>query len=188
MNKSDLIDEINSIKNAKRIYRDQVTKFVIKNPEVFPFLLELALENNSKTSIKSSWVLELVCFKNIDLLIPYLGYFSKNLHKINHESILRPIAKICSFIAEIYDSLDQKNIKKNLTVGNKIQIIEANFDWLINNHKIATQVYAMDVLYFLGKEFDWVHPELKLVLEQNISNGSAGYQVRAKRVLKKLNI
>ncbi|MCF6297636.1 MAG: hypothetical protein L3J08_06585 [Flavobacteriaceae bacterium] len=187
MNKNDLINEIISIKNAKRIYRDRATSFVIKNPEIFPFLLELTFENEKRMAIKSSWVLELVCFENINLLIPHLNYFVENLHNVNHESMLRPLSKICSFIANIYDLSNQNEIKKKLTTENKIQIIEVSFDWLIGNHKVATQVFAIDTLFLLGKYFDWVHTELKLVLKQNINKGSAGYQVRAKRVLERLD-
>ena len=66
----------------------------------------------------------------------------------------------------------------------KEKIIVVNFDWIIENHKVATQVFAMDTLLILGKKYDWVHNELKLILEKNTSSGSAGYQAHAKKILK----
>lgn len=186
MNKEDLINQIESIKNARRVYRDNAAKFVLENPELFPFLLELVFENKIKTAIKASWVLELVCMEQIKLMALHLNYFTERLKKLDHESILRPLSKICFFITNTYCSSNSNQINKNLTMQNKTQMIEVNFDWLIENRKVATQVFAMDTLYFLGLEFDWVHQELKLILEQNLSKGSPGYQVRAKRTLKKL--
>ncbi len=188
MNKENLIIQIDSIKNAKRIYRDQGAEFVLENSELFPYLLELVFENKTKTAIKASWVLELVCMESVELMAHHLNYFSINLRKCDHESMLRPLSRICFYIINAYSSSESNEIKKYLTHENKIQIIEANFDWLIEDHKIATQVFAMDTLYLLGLEFDWIHLELKLVLEQNIITGSPGYKVRAKRTLEKIEL
>jgi len=182
MNKNDLVKQINTVINAKRVYRNTATDFVIKNDELFPFLLELVFENQNRINIKSAWVLELVCQKNIVLLKNHLNYFINNLNRITDESALRPISKVCSFIANAY-----QNNKFKLTNSQKENIIETNFDWVIANHKIATQVFAMDTLFILGKEYDWVHTELQLILEKNASTGSPGYQSHAKKILHKLN-
>ena len=79
-------------------------------------------------------------------------------------------------------------IKAKMTDRHKNKIIETNFDWLIDKHKVANQAYAMDTLFLFGKEYDWITTELQLVLEKHIQSGSPGYQVRANRILKKLNI
>ncbi len=187
MNKLDLIVQINSIRNAKRIYRDDVANFVIENLETFPFLVELTFSDQKEVAIKSSWILELVCLHNINLLAPNIDYFTENLDKPSNESILRPLAKICFLIAEAYFSKTDHQIKSKVTEQHKNKIIEVTFDWLINEHKVANQAYAMDTLFLFGKENDWILNELKLVLEKHIQSGSPGYQVRAKRILKKLN-
>ena len=186
MNKSDLINELNSLKNAKRVYRDKSASFVLKHPETFPFLLEIVFENSLKFSVKAAWVLELVCFENINLIAKYLNYFTNNITRITDESALRPLSKVCFFITNAYFLKNKNPIKNHLTNKNIDQIIENNFDWLIENHKIATQVFAMDTLYLFGKEYDWIHQELKLVLEKDTSTKSVGYQSHAKKVLKEL--
>ena len=188
MNKSDLIAKINSIPNAKRSYRDEVTYFVIENIETFSFLVELTFGNQKKLSIKSSWVLELVCLQNINYLAADLDYFVENIDKPSDESILRPLAKICFLLTEAYYSISDNMIKAKMTDRHKNKIIETNFDWLIDKHKVANQAYAMDTLFLFGKEYDWITTELQLVLEKHIQSGSPGYQVRANRILKKLNI
>lgn len=181
MNKNDLINQINKIINAKRVYRDTATNFVLDNPETFSFLLELVFENQDRTAIKSAWVLELVCQKNILLIKKHLDLFINHINTITDESALRPTSKVCSFIVNAY-----QNNKLELTNTQKEIIIETNFDWVIANHKIATQVFAMDTLYTLGKEYDWVHTELQLILEKNAGTGSPGYQSHAKKILKLL--
>lgn len=182
MNKNDLINQINTIKNAKRVYRNAATDFVIHQPETFSFLLELIFKNQSKTAIKSAWVLELVCQKNILLIKEHLDFFINNINTITDESALRPISKTCSFIVNAY-----QNNKLELTNNQKEIIIETNFDWVITKHKVATKVFAMETLYLLGKEYNWVHTELKLILEKNTSTESAAYQSRSKKILKQLN-
>jgi hypothetical protein len=182
MNKNDLIIKIIAIKNAKRVYRDAAAEFVIQNDEVFSYLLELVFEISSKEAIKSAWVLELVCQENVLLMGNHLNLFINNLNRIKEESALRPLAKVCSFIAKSHQN-NELELKKDQID----KIIEVNFDWLIDNHKVATQVFAMDTLYILGKEYNWVHIELKLILEKSFSAGSAGYQSHAKRILQELN-
>lgn len=183
MDKKDLIEQIMIIKDSKRIYRDKVTDFVVKHPEVFPFLIALVFNGEETIAIKSAWVLELIYPKNNLLVDEYIDFFIANLNKIKDESALRPTAKICSFIAK-----DYRDKQIELSKDQKEGLITQNFDWLIQEHKIATQVHAMETLYLLGNKSKWVHIELKSILEKDILVKSAGYQSRAKKILHKLNM
>jgi hypothetical protein len=70
---------------------------------------------------------------------------------------------------------------------NHLELITAScFDWLIGDHKVAAKVYAMTSLLLLGRKFEWIHPELKMVIEQNYASGSAAYKARARMTLEKL--
>ena len=188
MNKLDLLVQINSMPNAKRVYRDNVTKFVIENEETIPFLIEFTFGDQKKVAIRSSWILELVCLQNINYLVPEIDYFISNLDRPSDESIIRPLAKICFLIVTACYSKTDNAVKSQITEQHKNKIIEVAFDWLINEHNVANQVYAMDTLFLFGKEYDWIPTELKLVIEKQILSSSPGYQVRAKRILKNLNI
>ena len=188
MNKWDLLVQINAMPNAKRSYRDDVTKFVTENLETIPFLVEFIFGDQKKVAIRSSWILELVCLQNINYLAPKIDYFITNINRPSDESILRPLAKICFLLVTACYSKTDIAVKSQLTEAHKKKIIEVAFDWLINRHNVANQVYAMDTLFLLAKEYDWIPTELKLVLEKHLLSGSPGYQVRAKRILKNLNI
>jgi hypothetical protein len=186
MTKADLIKELSFIKNTKRIYRENAADFICKYPETFAYLLKLVFDKQSKQNIKATWVLEIVCLKNLHLIIPYLDYFTKSLKKISDESALRPLSKICAFLSKSYFLKKDSFINTKLTEKQKERIVENSFDWLIEEHKVATQVFSMDTLYLMGKEYDWIHKELKLILQKNASSGSAGYQVHARNILKKI--
>jgi hypothetical protein len=41
----------------------------------------------------------------------------------------------------------------------------------------------MTCLYYRGTEIEWIHPELKQVIEERIHQGSAGYKNRGSKIL-----
>ncbi|MFK5959342.1 MAG: adenylosuccinate lyase [Lutibacter sp.] len=183
MNKEYLILQLNNIKNAKRENRLCVANLVIENPILFKYLLELVVEFNNKLSIKAAWVLEFVCTKKLDWLAPHLNYFTKNIHKIKFDSAVRPVAKICEFLAKSHTSTQASIIKNKITKNHINNIIEAGFDWLIGKQKVAVKAYTMEMLYLFGKNEKWIHQELQLIIQQNIINESAAYKARGKKIL-----
>ena len=44
----------------------------------------------------------------------------------------------------------------------------------------------MNVLYLLGQDYDWIHPELVQLLEKGYATGSTGFKSRARCVFDKL--
>jgi len=187
MNKDFLILQLNNIENAKRVNRLRVANLVIENPELFPFLLQLIFEFHNKTSVKAAWILELVCDKKLDWLALYLNFFTENIHKVKQDSCVRPISKVCNFIAIAYTSKKVSLMKETLTENQINTIIETGFDWMISNHKVAVKAYAMNALLLLGKNYDWVHEELQLIIQQNMVNESPAYKARGRMTLELIN-
>jgi len=58
-------------------------------------------------------------------------------------------------------------------------------DWLISDAKVATKCYSIRALYVLGFYFNWIHPELKIILAQNYHKQSAAYKAVTHEILKK---
>lgn len=187
MTKQDLIQQLINIENAKRINRERVAYLVLDNTELFHYLLEIMFTTDTKISIKAAWVLEIVCEQNLSIIVPYLDYFVENIGILKHDSAVRPASKICNFIAIAYTSKKDILFKKFLSKNHIDKIVETCFDWMISNHKVATKAYSMNALFLLGKNYDWVHTELKLILQQNISNESAAYKARGKITLDLIN-
>jgi hypothetical protein len=187
MNKAYLILQLEKMENAKRVHRLRVANLVLKNPDLLPFLLEIVFEVENKLSIKAAWSLELVLEQKLDWLTPHLDYFTNNISSVQFDSAVRPISKICNFIAIAYSSKKESLIKEFLTANQIETIIEAGFDWMISQHKVAVKAYTMNALFLLGKNYDWVHEELKLIIQQNITKESAAYKARGKMTLALIN-
>lgn len=187
MTKAYLIAQLEDIENAKRVNRNKVRDLVLENELLFPFLIEIVFELQGKTAIKAAWVLELVCEQKLDLLLPYLPYFTENINSLTHDSSVRPAAKICMFLGKFFISKKINSSEINITDKQIQLIIENSFDWLINKHKVATKAYAMQTLYLFGKNYDWVHEELKLIIQQNMATESAAYKARGKMTLALIN-
>ena len=161
---------------------------VRQHPEWFPKLLEHCFDTSYTYFYKAAWVLEFVLEKKPEFLFPYMDFFTGNLSGIRHESAIRPLAKICKQMAEIHVSNTLNNARNILKYNNISNIVEASFDWLISDTKVASKVYSMDTLYQLGRlknpKLKWIHPALNDILEKNISNESAAYKAHAKKILR----
>ena len=184
MNNQDLIGILQGVTNAKRIYRDEAAEAILQNIDLIPKLIDKVYDIEDPLHIKAAWVLELVCLENINLLNPYISEFIRGMSTLTHESALRPVSKVCCIWSSHY--FTNKPSECVISKLEKEQIISCNFDWLIEDHKVATQVFAMDTLYLWGRQDKWVHSELKSVLEKNTDTGTSGYKAHARKLLKNL--
>ncbi len=131
-------------------------------------------------------MLEFVARDNLDFLIPHLDRITSEMHKVHLDSAVRPMAKICECLIEAYYSKNDNLVKHSLKPSHIDHIIECCFDWMINDEKIAPKAYSMNSLYLLGQDYDWIHPELVLILERDFQMQSSGFKARAKHIIKKI--
>ncbi len=68
------------------------------------------------------------------------------------------------------------------------KIIETCLNRLIDTNLNTTAAYSMHTLFKLGKKYDWVNDELKLILSRDLSNQTSGYQFAEKNILKRFKI
>lgn len=172
--------------DASRSSRLKYAGLVLDDLSLMPNLVELLFMVNDKVSYKAAWVFEYVCTENIYVIIPFLDEFTNNLKKVHFDSAKRPLAKVCEMVATANYSEQPNPINKMLLSKHKEHIIEACFDWMINDEKIAVKAYAMSTLYLFGQGYKWIHPELTELLEQDYPNQSAGFKARARHILKKI--
>lgn len=186
MTKAQLYKELNYVNHSreKRLY---YANLINANPKLIAPLLEILFTVDDKISCRAAWVFEFTCGENLSLIIPYLDTFTANLSKVHLDSAVRPVAKVCEYITNAYYKNTNPAIKKHLTHNHRERIVEACFDWMINDEKVAPKAYSMQVLYLYGKDFDWIHPELAMILQNDFAKQSSGYKARAKKLLKKIN-
>ena len=172
--------------DSSRENRLKNAEMVLNNIGLMPMLKDVLFKVDDKVSCKAAWVLEFVCNENLEVIIPYLERFTANISKVHLDSAIRPVAKICEFLAKEYYSKQDNNIKNALTSIYQERIIETCFDWMITGQKVAVKVFAMSTLYLLGQDNDWVHPELIMILERDFNSESAAFKARARHILLKL--
>ncbi len=177
-----LIDRIKNL-NARKIVRAEVADWVLARPETMPILLDYCFKVKDKDSYKATWILELVCLDRLELLYPYLDRFFENLSKVYQDQALRPMAKICQTLTIAYYKKKDPLLIDIFTTSHKETMTNCCFDWLITDQRVACEVFAMSSLFYLGTEIDWIHSELKTIIETNIHERSPGYQARSRQVL-----
>ena len=164
--------------------RLEVAQFILDNKNHFDELVKISFSPLDKNNHKACWILEFVSYKELIWLQPHLDFFFENLKLLKDESSLRPIAKVMQLLVKSHYKKDENAIF--LSEENLEKCIETSFDWLINDTKVATKAYSIRTLYELGNHYDWIHPELLIILNKDFPNHTAAYKAVAKEVLKKI--
>lgn len=163
--------------------RRAVGLFIADNPEWMPHLLDFCVGSDINLSFKACWVLEQAYLAKPEILYPHLDAFIKNLQQLRHESAIRPMAHLVEEICISYFRRKNADLMISIHENQLETLTETCFDWLINDEKVAAKAYAMGSLYWLGKKFAWVNPELKRVLSEDMSNHTNAYKSKANKVL-----
>ena len=159
---------------------------ILDKPELVDPIIDIAYRYKDPISTKACWALEFTARQDLRFLDGHLDKFVEGISKVHFDSSVRPVAKICELLILEYYQSDSEHNPSKLTKSQLELIATACFDWLIGEQKVAPKAYSITCLYHLGKTFQWIHPELKMVLENDYPKGSAGYQARARHVLAKL--
>ncbi|RNL78094.1 adenylosuccinate lyase [Sinomicrobium pectinilyticum] len=172
--------------NALRERRKQLSEEILSTPSLFPDLVSACFSEDEIISTKACWVLEFVCKEKLYWIIPSIDTFTANIRTLKADGAIRSAGKVCELLCERYFDKHPNQIKKSLTEEHLHKITETCFDWLIGNRKVAVKAYAMYCLFLLGTKFEWIYPELRLILMQGYGEHSAAYRSRAKHILDKL--
>ena len=160
--------------------------YFLQNPKYLPALLNLCFSENTKISAKACRLLEFICNKKLSVIWNELDIFIPKIGQLEKDAEIRPVGKICQLLLIAYYSEKNLAARSRLSKNHRQKIVETCFNWMLTDRKVAAQAHAMTCLQLLGTEFSWIHPELKIILERNYASKSAGYQARARMVLKKM--
>lgn len=181
----ELYNALNYVDHS-RTKRKEISNLVANHPSNIATLMKVAFQVDDPVSCKACWILEFTAKEHLDYLLPNMDTFIRNIGSVHLDPAVRPIAKICELLMKSYFQSKDRKTRNALNEEHLENITSACFDWLIGNHKVAAQAYSMTSLLLLGRKFPWIHPELRMVLEQNYQNGSAAYKARARMALAKL--
>ncbi|WP_136465504.1 adenylosuccinate lyase [Flagellimonas onchidii] len=175
--------------NSNRLSKAQINQLVdelVNYPELIENLLQEVFDEDKKDSFNASWTFDHLMRKKLVYLLPHFESFTRGLAGLTSESTIRPMAHVCEMSMEAYFKTKDPVFVQNITPEQLERILTICFDWFIGEHKVAPKVFSMSSLYYLGFKFDWVHPELKMILEQQAHEGTAAYKSRASKTLSKL--
>ncbi|RDY61263.1 hypothetical protein [Flagellimonas nanhaiensis] len=181
--------QLHAALSSGRISKAQVDLLVSEltlQPELTKALFNEILLEDKEGTFNASWTFDHLMRKKLVYLLPIFDEFIKGLSLLKSESCIRPLAHVCEMVTEAYFKKKDPVFVKNVSDDQLEKIMTLCFDWLISPMNMAPKVFSMTSLYYLGLKFDWVHLELRLVLEDTFASGTAGYQNRAKKTLDKL--
>ena len=185
MDREELLEYLEQVDHSKE-KRDQAANMVMENPEIVEYFLEIAASGSNRLASKACWVIEFTARQDLRFVYEHIERFLEIIPNLREESSIRPMAKICELLVLEHYSGNALSSAHRLSNNHLELMATICFDWLIGPHKVAAKAFSMTCLYHLGKNFSWIHPELKLVLEQNYANESAAYKARARHILPRL--
>ncbi len=155
--------------DSSRAVADIVTEAVGDNPIYFKEVLDLALQDIPKISMRAGRVVLFCSEKHPELLKPYLRQLIKNIPKIKNEGTLRTILRLIIMFPEIKNENDIS------------LLLEKGFDYIQGKrYSVAIKVYAMEILYNISKQYPEILNELIAVVKSQIPFSSAGFKAKAK--------
>lgn len=139
----------------------------------FNILITIFLSGSNRITQRAAWPLS-YCVMNHPKLInrhyPAILSMLKKPHP--HDAVKRNIVRLLQFV--------------DIPVRYQGKVIDACFQLMDPKEAIAVRAFSMTVLGNLAQKHPDLKKELRLLIEEQLPYGSAGYRGRAKKVLRQL--
>ncbi|GDX52685.1 hypothetical protein LBMAG27_17320 [Bacteroidota bacterium] len=166
-------DEI--LKEHSKKQSEKIAAYIGSDEKRFIELMNLFLGDIYRVTQRAAMIVSICAERNPKLIEPFLSKMVNNLNERVHDAVKRNTLRIFQFI-----ELPKKLWGKTAGIC---------FRFLMDaNEPIAVKVFAMSVLSNICKYEPELKNELKLVLEDQLENASAGFKARAQKVLNGNNI
>lgn len=162
--------------------RKSIAQDIIDDPELVSYCFQLIKNKHSKSS-RAAMLLEMACKRQLSIIFSFLDDFLETIPFLKTHGAKRSFAKMAELLS--FYHFTQKS--KIFSQQHKKQLTEHAFDWLINDNKTATQAHAMTILLLLGMEAEWIHTELKALINKDMHHKSAGFQARGRNTLRSID-
>ncbi len=161
-------------KDHSKTITDQVVAYVGDDPKRFSALVAVYLAGPYRITQRAAWPLSCCVVTHPELIEGHLSTILKFVKKPgNHEAVKRNTVRLLQFIS----------IPKRFHG----QIIDMCFGFLTDSKEpIAVKAFSMTVLANLVKGIPELKEELKIIIEDQMPYGSAGFKSRGSKVLKEL--
>lgn len=160
--------------------RKQYGELVLSHPEYLEHIFDIIAEVKDPVAPRAAWVLEFVCKSDLSLLFSHLDRYTTLMPLVTQDAAIRPMAKICEYLCLSYYKNKVPLTRNTVEPHHKEQWISTGFDWLITDQKVAVKAYTLTSLFYLGTDFQWVHPELERIMEDDYAASSAAFKARCR--------
>jgi len=162
------------IKDHSKAITDKIVKYVGNNDDRFALLVDIYLKGPYRITQRAAWPLSHCVVTHPNLIDGHLAKILKFVKQPgNHDAVKRNTIRLLQFI----------EIPKRYHG----QVVDMCFGYLTDaKEPIAIKVFSMTVLANLVKGIPELKEELRIVIEDQMPYGSAGFISRGKKVLKAL--
>jgi len=162
------------LKEHSSSQRDKIVAWVGASQERFDKLFKLFTNDVYRVTQRAAWPVSYCVAAHPGFINKHWPGFIKNLEKPG-----------------LHDAIKRNSIRllQNMEIPGKYQgaIMSICFKYLESpTEAVAIKVFSLTVLGNLAKLYPEIIPELKLLIEEQIPDQTAGFKSRAKKVLKKL--
>jgi len=153
-----------------KIQSQRIADYIGKDPVRFAELMTLFFGQEYRLTQRAAWVLSHCADRYPELIHPHLEEMIHNLRNNVHVAVRRNTLRVLQFI----------DIPEEL-LGEAVDIC---FMYLASHDEpVAVKVFGMTVLANICKEEPDLGNELRLLIEEQLPYGSAGFKSRGKKIL-----
>lgn len=161
-------------KNINKQDCDKIVRYISNDKDRFADLVNIFLTAQHRVNQRAAWPLSFAVKKHPELVKPHLKKIILNLKNPGlHDAIVRNTVRLLQFIV-IPASL------QGITLDICFSLLQDR------KQAVAIRVFSMTVIANLIKEYPDLHDELRIIIEDQMPYGSAGFVSRGKRVLNQL--
>ena len=152
---------------------DLIARFIVQHPASLAELMDCFFADQYRLCQRAAWPVAKLTDTHPELLLPYIPKMLAHLEQPTHDAVVRNTVRILQTI-EIPEDLIGETYNKC-------------FQYLQDpKYPAAIRVFAMTVLSNIAMKFPELKEELIPVIEHHLPHGSAGFQNRARKELKRL--
>jgi len=162
------------LKEHSKAQCTKIVNWVGSSQQRFDELFGLFLDNEYRVTQRAAWPVSYCVIANPHFINKHWKKLISNLKKPN-----------------LHDAVKRNSIRllQDIEIPEKYQgeLMDICFKYLGSpTEALAVKVFSMSVLGNLAKKYPEIKPELKLLIEDQLPNQSAGFISRGKKILKQL--
>ena len=154
----------------------RIARWIGTDKNRFEELMRLFLKGEYRITQNAAWIVKHCADEHIDLVIPYINrMIDRMLETGVHDAVKRNVVRIL------------QNIDIPRRIAGKVTTV--CFELLASaKEPVAVKVFSMTVLANIAEQEPDLKNEIRILVEQQMPTGSAGFKSRGRKVLRRLSV